>query len=379
MKSLGKYAALLLAASLFFVTTPPTFGAVNVKVIEKFKFSTGDEFPKVPLSLSVTEDGLIIIPDILSGDVKIYENVGDALKLIKTLGRKGFGIDEFIRPAYCFYDKDSGKFGLIDYGKAEIVIYDRIGRLEFRHTYSASCPYKGHDIQLINGNIILVSGYKLDQNGKPYDLYYYRLNDLPSDLQQDKQDNLADVQPTFLLPSYLKYDLNNPQEYTTKLLVEDEITSIGTEGWFDVQGESIYFVWEGDLRILKMNINSMERPIVFGQKTPRYIKPSFSEEVLNVRRSGDRKKFQSEMDRKSYIRNLFANQKFVIVVLEGPGKSNLWLQFYSLDGDLLKEEPLPGQPGPGWVMAFDKDNDILYSLSLKENNDAYFLKYKISE
>lgn len=364
---------ILLSIVLIIFSTNPIFG-YDVKLIEKIEFSPEAELPSILLSFCVTEDELIIIPDIQEGNIKIYEEKGNILELTNTLGRKGFNVGELAEPTFCFYDKNEGKFGVIDYGKGEIIIYDRIGRMEFQRTYAASCLGRGYDIQL-SGNILLISGYKVDQNGKPYDLYYFDLNDLPPDAQED---SVTTARPTFLLPSYLKFGLKHPQEFNTKLLIEDDIITIGTEGWFDVQGEDVYFVWEGDLRILKINIKSREKSTFIGEKTFRYIKPHVSDIMRKARRSRNFKTVRSEMAKMSYIRNIFASPQYVLIVFEGPGESNFWMQFYTLDGNFIKEVHIPGPPG--WLMNFNKDKDMLYSLSRKERDGPkYLMKYKISE
>ena len=58
--------------------------------------------------------------------MKIYENNGAP---VAVLGRKGVGPGEFVKPAICCYDKDEGKFGVIDYGLRKIFIYERMGKI----------------------------------------------------------------------------------------------------------------------------------------------------------------------------------------------------------------------------------------------------------
>lgn len=378
MRSLARCAALFLAASLLFLTTTPAFGELNIKLIEEIEFSSDAKLPSTLRSFCVTEDNLIIIPDKKNGNIKIYEQNGKYLKLAKILGRKGFGIDELAKPTFCFYNRNQGKFGVIDYGKGEFIIYDRTKRLEFQRIYTVSCLERGYDIQL-NGNLLIISGYKVNQNGKPYDLYYFKLDDLPIEARRER---IATVHPTFLLPSYMKYGLNYPQEYYSKLLVEDEISSIGTMAWFDVQGEYIYFAWEGDLAIFKISVNSTEPLTIFGERTPRYIKPHVTNDARRARRNKDYKTAYSEMVKMSYIRNIFASSKYVMVILDGPRKrneeSNFWVQFYTLDGLFLNEVSIRGPID--WLMQFDKDKDILYSIYSKgKDAPAYLMKYKILE
>ncbi len=80
----------------------------------------------------------------------------------------------------------------------------------------------------------------------------------------------------------------------------------------------------------------------------------------------------------SFVRNIFTNPKYVLVIYEGPNPKNFRLQFYTLEGTFKGEVPIPGQPN--WKMWYDKNGNFLYSLSNNSDKGVYFiLKYKILE
>jgi hypothetical protein len=92
---------------------------------------------------------------------------------------------------------------------------------------------------------------------------------------------------------------------------------------------------------------------------------------------------EKEREKMSFVSKIFVNSDYVLVIYKGPAKegnsSNFILQLYNLQGRYLGEAPIPGQPGER--MSFDKDKNILYSLSRDSSNRIarYFIaKYFIS-
>ena len=207
--------------------------------------SLKQELPSKPWSFCVTEDGLFLIPDYKTGNIKIYERRERVLALDKISGRKGFGVDDFAEPVFCFYNKVEGKFGVLDFGRIKTFLYNRVGRVEFGRINDASRRH-------IMEHKLLLSGYKTGQNSNPYDFYYI---------------NMIKNQATLM----------------------------------------------------------------------------------------------------SYIKNIFARSKHILVIYDGPVKwnksSNFWLQHYTPKGNFVEEAHLPKQLEH--KMWLDKDKHILYSLSRK--------------
>ena len=362
MKSAAKPVVLLIIFAAFSTLSILGF---NIKLIKKIKLSQETTLLGNPWSFCVTEDKLFLIPDYKTGNIKIYDSNG---KSVIVLGRKGYGPGEFVRPTFCYYNKAETKFGIIDHGIRKIFIYKRTGKKNFKRIKEVSCLSGTHDIQF-KGNELLISGYKSASNGNPYDLYYI---------------DLSNNQATLLLPSYYRYGLNSFHEYETQYRRKPNIKAIGIRGWFDSFGDDVYFTWEGDLTVIKINTKSGKLSF-FGKKTPNYVKPFASINLLNAHRNRDINIKRSEKAKMSYIRNIFANSNYVLVIYDGPIKkdrdSNFRMQFYTLDGNFLEEMPIPGKPG--YRMWMDKEREILCSLTSELDDDLneeyFFLEYKITD
>lgn len=371
MRSLANCVTFFLAALLIVFTAAPAFGAptVNVEPAGKLEFSTDVEIPSTLWSFCITETGLVIIPDQEKGNIKIYEKSGNRLALAKIPDGGEFGKKDLSAPAFCFYNKNEGKFGVLDFGKKEVIVYDRIGKKDFVRAYTAPCPGKGFDVQL-SGNKLVISGYITSDENVPNELYYFNLEDLPRESQPYE---FSTIPPTFLLNSEYKYNSTNTNN--------TDIFTIGTKGWFDIQGDNIYYAWEGDLRIIEINIKTGEKSTFDDgrRERPHYIRPYISEDMRTARKNRDFNVLQKEKGRMSFVRNIFATSKYVLAIVEGPvrGKDNpYWMEFYTLDGKFIKETPFPGQAS--WMMYFDKDEEVLYSLIDREKNSRPFIvKYKI--
>lgn len=371
VKHTAKFIAFLAILFIFFSTNALLLGQ-SIKLIDEIKFLSGLEETQLPLdtkSFCVSEDQLFIIPDYRSGNIKIYEKNGENLELISTIGRKGYGPGEFVKPAFCSYSKDESKFVVMDLGIRKIFIYDRISRISFKLVKEVPCWRGGTDIKSIR-NKLFIAGYTSDQVGNPYDFYYI-------DLTNDKT--------VFLLPSYRKYGLQSFKEYEIQNRSKSVIPVIGIRGFFDINRDEVYFVWEGNLKIIKLNIVSGGIDTnTFGIQPPHYIKPYASENLLEARKKEDFNVIQKELAKMSYVRNIFVNSKDILVIYEGPVKqssaTNFRMQFYTLDGNFIKEVLVPGQFDN--KMWFDKDMHILYSLSRRSDTfgEHYFiLKYEIHE
>lgn len=329
------------------------------------------EFPEESvqkaIDFCITEDSLLMIPDEQAGNIKIYERK-EKLECIDTIGWKGVGPGEFLEPTYCFYNIRKGKFGVLDFGRRKIYIYDRItkiGRTEFKLNKEIYCLPGGTDIKL-SGDELLIAGYKPDPNGEPYDLYSININN---------------DQPTFLLRSYYKYGLNSFEEYEREYRNKPDIKMIGIDSWFDIQGDDIYFVWEGDLRIIKININSRELTF-FGIKTSHYKKPYVSNKMREGFVNMDRDTILRERARMSYVRGIFTSPEYVFVIYEGPVStgSNFRLQFYTLTGEFVKEVPIPGHPtNLKMRMRVENNRNILYSIPTETNEEEDPGKYFVLE
>ncbi|MGE5344097.1 MAG: hypothetical protein ACM3SY_21735 [Candidatus Omnitrophota bacterium] len=338
---------------IFAIGTTALF-SINLQPIEKIEFSPNTELPQLARSFCVTENGTVVIPDAKAGEIKVYERNGKYLEFIKSVGQKGMGADQFAEPIYCSYNND-GKLVVYDIGQRKVLIYDNAVRV-----CEIYCPWGGSDFKLV-GNTLFIAGYTEDANRKPWDFYAV---------------DILSKEVTYLLPSYLKYGLKSEGEYKSAYESKNNFQAIGINGWFDIQGQSSYFVWEGDINAIKLDINSGASRTFNSQKPAHYIKPYVSDALIKGRMTKDAKTIRDERSKLTYARNLLVTDKYVIIICEGPIKDNYWMQFYTLSGQPVGNEVRV--PGPAdYRMHFDKDTNCLYFLSQSTDGKYYINKYAI--
>jgi hypothetical protein len=319
---------------------------------------------QLPISFCVTEDESFLLVDFKAGDVKIYNNKG---ALEKVLGRRGAGPNEFLQPLFCDYN--NRKFIIPDAGQRKIFLYDKVGKFKFERTREILYANIGEDIQLREKKIYM-SGNKNSGEGKYYSFYSFDL---------DKKGHHI-----YFLPSYLKFGLSSENEYKTEYLKKPNRTAIGVTGRFDIHGDFAYYVWEGDLKIFKINLKTKEIT-TFGKKMPHYVKPYTTQKLINAFFNMQGNFVQKERNKMSYVRQIFTTKKHVILLYTVPVKNGsgheYMVQTYKMDGNFVEESKFPGKaPDTIW---FDKKNSILYILALetdKEIDESYhILKYKFHD
>jgi hypothetical protein len=321
--------------------------------------------PSNPGSLCVTEEEFFIIPDYGAGDIKIYEKKGTSLRWVKAIGRRGYGPGELAKPSYSFYDKVEGQLAIMDFGRKKILIFHRIVD-EFKLVKEIPCGTGAWDIKL-GGKRLFISGYITDPDKNPYDFYFI-------DITNDKI--------TYLMPSHYKYGLKSFLEYEKEYRNKRDIQAIGVAGWFDIHGDNVYFSWEGNLKVRKLNFVSGEiDETPFGNKKTNYVESTKSEfkELLNAYKKKDLNLTMEERKKRSYVKNILTTSNHVLVIYGGAGGQGNWMQFYSFDGRFLKEVSIPGQTD-GAKMWMDKEKQILYTLSSESkvgSNQYFILKYAI--
>lgn len=343
------------------------FAGDNVSLNERIEFlpvlGVESQILLNPGGLCVTEDEFFIIPDQGAGNIKIYEKHGSSLRWMKTIGRKGYATGELVKPAYSFYDKVESQFAVMDFGKKKILIYHKIGINDFKLVKEISCWAGAWDIKLA-GTRLFISGYTTDPDKKPYDLYYI---------------DLIDEEKTYLITSHCKYGLKSLQEYEKEYRMKPDIRAIGIKGCFDIHEDNIYYTWEGDLNVRKLNYLSGQIEKSFGNKTTNYVQPMVSKELLKAYKTRDLKRFIEERQKSSYVKNLFTTVNHVLVIYDSGGGRGNWMQLYEFDGRFVKEVSIPGQIENA-RMWMDKEKQILYTLSTESkagSNQYFILKYEI--
>ncbi|UCH95258.1 MAG: hypothetical protein JSV88_00045 [Candidatus Aminicenantes bacterium] len=338
----------------------------DIKLTEKIIVDQASELKATPMSFCVTEDKLFLLPDYQTGSIKVFNNEGNFLKFIKELGPR-FGKKGFMQPTYCFYSQNEGKLGVLDNKARKVFILDRQGKIGFSLFKEIVGKGYGYDIEFAGGGEqVVISGYLIDKQSLPFDLYSI---------------NIKNGQTNYLLPSHEKYNLESYDEYVLEYRQKQTLPAIGIKAFIDIQGDDLFFVWEGALRIIKLDLVS-KKQVVFGHATPHYTKPDGS----RLSDSYKKRKVETTWKKRkkmTYVRNIFATSRHVFLVYE-MGKNNksntskFRMQTYTLEGDFLGDVLFPGNPGR--QMWFDKEKYELYAFSEQPGNDNgefSILKYKI--
>jgi hypothetical protein len=361
-----------------FVSFNQVFGQnIQIKKPEEIKFEGGGEFQGTPRSFCVTEDQLFLFPDYddQAGTVKVFGKNGSSLKFIKAFGPNGFGVEKFGQPVYCFYSREEGMLGVIDnqYGSERrgVYIFDREGKIDFKRILYVPSVSGNYDIEFAgDGQQLVVSGYLTDKENQPYDLYSIII---------------GTGQLNYLLPSYEKYGLTSFDDYVQEYRKKQTLPAVGTRAYIDIQGDDVFFVWEGSLRIIKINLRSIENEVFDEpaiEKTPGYKKPNRAK-LGESYVKGDFESTWKEQKNNAYIRNIFATARHVFLIYEIPkneqsnsSASRFRLQTYTPEGAFLGDAPIPGNPGQ--QMWFSKDTYELYAFSESNNAGFSILKYTIT-
>lgn len=317
---------------------------INLKQLGKTKLSQKDNFLKSLGHICVTEDDLFIITDSKDGNMKIYNSDG---QLIKVWGKKGPGPGELHSPMLCDYEK--GRLVIMDWGKRKIFICDRKSKTDFEIIDGIFCLNLGFDICL-RDEMLLISGSR-DIYGKGYELYIL---------------NLENKKYVNLISREVKYNFSTLTEFRNEFRNQPDIVTIGIGGFCDWWDDSAYLVWEGDLRIIEVNIKSKKRRI-FGKKTDFFIKPYASRKLIEAHSHRNFSASNAEKARMSYTRAVFAGSKYVGIVYSVPiqkkRKHDFMIQFYDKNGHFIKEIELPGLRPPYYRFYFQKDKNRFFFMN----------------
>ena len=335
----------------------------EIKFLEKFELSQEKELIAYPMSLCVTEDDLFLVSDMKLAHVKVFDNKG---KLLKIIGRHGFGPNEFTRAGYSFYEDK--KFGVYDMDAWRVHLYEREGKMDFKRMKSVICHTGIADVHIKN-NKMYMAGYRLGDDNKEYELYSI-------DMRTGKSE--------FLMPVYYTYGFSTYADYAVNR--DSPIMNIsGGNIKFDIAGDSAYYMWEGNLSIVRIPLAG-GKITRFGYKTDNYVPPFISNEILKIydSRYSHANAYGKARGKMSFIDDIFAGSDYVMVIYRGPIRNETILpytaQFYTLEGIYLTEVKLPEYD---WNTFFlDKEKNILYSVAAgvgEAEEEKYFvIKMQIS-
>jgi len=211
------------------------------------------------------------------------------------------------------------------------------------------------DCCLDDDRLIIAATY-IKPDGEVYDLYRV---------------GLKDKKITCLVPGWVKYGLSSAKEYEGAYSNRG-ILPIGIQGYCDADNGYVYYAWEGNLRIMKVNIHTGEID-TFGEKTGNYVMPKVSNRLANAYAEGDRKVWVEERHKLNYIDDINVSKNYIVLSYIKPdpsvGMRIKMLQIYGHNQKLITEFKAPNE-------VLLSDNGVSTSLSMDRKNDRLiFLKH----
>lgn len=312
--------SVVLASFIFLIEGTHLALGMDIKKIGDILLSQDKAVIMAVSGFAKTGDDIFIVPDYKDGNVKLFDGQGS---LLKIWGQRGPGPLEFLSPRTCEYMAPF--LALYDFSKQRVDIYKKEGPTDFAKLSGFVCPYGFIDLRFM-GDEILVAAYIAVSDNRRYGLY---------------SRNLKNGRIQYILLNEEKYGFSSFRGYESK---KKEVLPLGSAGYCAVVDDNIYFVWEGDLRIIKID-RATRRHEAFGQRTKNYTKPAVTRALDQAFESRTVQDIEAEYQKMSFVNGLFADKDFIGVIYQNyDHQTALWkmfLQLYSLDGKLLKEAALP--------------------------------------
>jgi hypothetical protein len=298
---------------------------------------------------AIAEDGVIFIPDGKDGNIKCYEPDGT---LLKVIGRRGPGPEEFRTPAFCDYKAPF--LSVLDAFK--IHIYERKGRGELVKVAEISCMACTSDV-ILSGKGVLVDAYVHYNDGK----FCLTLRSFDDTVKH-------------LLPNYRRYGFESEGEYNASYLDLSMLTA--QRGFLSVLGNRIYFVFDARPIVMSLNLDGS------GIATFRTLSPNYREPRLNARirdafyKPGREGELKAERNKVSCITGILADDQMVGVLFsnyDAPSETwKLYLQRFDKAGKLVSESLLREAVnyGPFFSYYFQRESGVLYVMAERYGDDS---------
>ncbi len=325
----------------------------KIKLKNRFPLHCGDK-QELYLSggISVDPYGNFIIPDAKVSNIKIFSKSG---RLLKVIGRKGVGPAEFLIPFRNV--SDSKRLAFLDFGRRRCFVYEFAGPAQLKDIKQGkSIPVNaGVDCCLYN-DLLFLAAFVLDPDGNSCELYSV---------------NLTNGKTSYVLPSHEKYGLSSTAEYRKVYRNTNSIVAIGTPGYCDAYNGKVYYVWEGDLRILRIDIKTGDIE-EFWIKTDKYVQPFVSDRLAIAYEQKERMVMAVEKSKFSIIDDINVSKNYIVLSYMTPsktaGRRSRMLQFYGHDMKFISEIEAPKE-----VSFSDEDESAVICMN-RETDSLIFLR-----
>jgi len=334
--------------------------SLNIKKGNSFTLEHKNEkFIRIPGSFFITDDDYIYITDRKEGNLKIFDIKGS---FIKSVWRKGLGPNEFVSP-HMITDYQS-QILVADLQGRSLCVFNRDSKNILSLKYKIFFITLATDFHFINSHEVLISGRIINANNskiESYGLFKY---------------NFKTSKYDYIIPSNVCYGYKTQKEFDKGFI--SKMIYIGILSFLCVTDSDIFFVYTGDLNILKFNRTSKNISF-FGKKTSNYTKPYVSPELINAYSRFDRNNTFREKIRRtmSFVLDLFAiNDREIGLIYsrfkEDDNTIDLFLQVYDSSGTFIKEFLFMNTRAFGrdeLFFYYKKYNNLLYILETKTDDD----------
>jgi len=315
----------------------------------------------------VLEDGNLLFTDIRdeNNQFKIFNEDG---KLIKAWGKMGPGPDEF--GGLGFLDYQSPYLAVADAGKHRIHVFEKLQKYEFKKISEFLAWELNSHIKIYEKNVLLC-GYIVSPKGRGYMLFMRDFNG---------------KETKYILPRENIYGAKSAKEHEK---ISEEVRGVSSMGFFDIYKDTVFFVSDVRLRIVKIDLKS--KKIEFIGKEPK----NFRALAMNKRTRDafmnpqTRKEFTADIiTRHSFVSGIFADKDFVGVLYVNREKKIgeelyfvAYIQIYDHSGKLLHEQPLDYffTEDRYIPLFYQKDKRNLYLCSIVSGKESIkYVVYKFS-
>ena len=301
---------------------------------------------------AVAEDGVIFITDAKDINIKLYDPGG---KLLKVIGGRGLGPEEFEGPYLCDYQAPF--LSVLDSPKFKVHIYERKGKSDLVKVAEIPCMMCTSDV-ILSGKGVLVDAVAHD-NGKKF---FLTLRGFKDDV----------IKP--LLPIERRYGYDSVSAY--KANYNDLSMLTEQRGYLTISGKKAYFVFDVKPKVTAVDLDDLEL-VTFGGPSANYRQPRINMTIREAFfKPGKEDDLLRERNKVSYITGILSDEDMVGVLFsnyDAPSESwKLYLQRYDATGKFLSESLLRDAVNYGnrFSYFFQRESGFLYIMTEKYGDDA---------